>query len=329
MSKVSTSHETIYSAMDRLQHNDREFAELISHARGDLDKTRSEANKTLDALNRNKAKAEQNLSTLQSRANKIRSEISQKQRELAACRPPQRVTTTYTDSEGHTHTETHIEDPDGPKRARLQAEIAELQRKLSIIEQSIREFQQYIDKMNKGINTVKGAFPHLDNVEGTINNAVREVSHSHEAMQVALRKSEETLQDYDAVEVRGFSEVGLEPLPYFIYEGGTLGIGGGGGPRMSGGAAPVSGPAKTEVTIIFDKVVQNEDEFKKAILAIINENHCKIILKIHKAIKNFHYETNIAKIRMVLTEQKFVQKKNPIGTYYISVDGYYVFERNV
>ena len=313
--------------MDRLQHNQREFADLLSNARSELNNLRNRANATLDALNANKAKAEHNLAILQSKANKIRSEIAQKQRELAACRPPRRVTTTYTDSDGHTHTETHIEDPDGPKRARLQAEIAELQRKLDVVERSIREFQAYIDKMNNGINAVKGAYPHLDSADSAATAAQREVEYSHEAIDVAIKQAEDTLYDYDSVQVRGMSEIGLEPLPFFIYEGGSLGIGGG-GPRISSGGGVAPAPVREEITIIFDKEVQNEDEFKKAIKAIINENNCKIILKIHKAIKNFKYDTNIAKIRVVLTELKFIQKKNPIGTYYVSVDGYYVFERS-
>ena len=140
----------------------------------------------------------------------------------------------------------------------------------------------------------------------------------------ALDDVDEALDSYNSVNIHGSSEIGMEPLPYLHYESGSLitTI----SDRPSGGSVAPSRP--TEVTIIFDKEVTSEVEFRKEIQNIIDKNHCKITLKVHKALTNFKYPTNLNQIRDSLKTFKFLQQKNLIGTYMVTVDGYYVFERS-
>lgn len=324
MSLIDTSEQSIIQAKQSVRHNKDEFESFMREAQREIEGTRDRANATLDSLQARLNSAQTKLRTLQGKLNQVNTRLSAARRELAACRPPRKVTVTYTDSDGNTHTETYIEDPDGPKRERLQAEIYELEQKRDVLERSIREFQAYILQLEKGINAVKGAYPHIENANRELETCEPQVRDNFESMDDALDDVEEAVESYNSVNISGSSEIGMEPLPYFEYDGGMLFTSILGTP--SGGTTAPSRP--TAVTIIFDKIVNNEDEFRKEIKKIIDENHCKITLKIHKLFSNFKYSVNLNQIRSTLTIFKFVQQKNPIGTYLVTVDGYYVFERS-
>ena len=323
MSKVSTSERDIIKSRESLNHNEREFDSFVNAAERDIEGCRDRANGVLSALEKKLNSAQTKLTTLQERLSKVQNRLSQAERELAQCRPPREVTVTYTDSDGNVHTYTYIEDPDGPKREALQAEIADLENKQLILEQSIREFQIYILELEKGINQVKQAFPHINNAGDELERIEPNVREKFEDMEGALDDVDEAIDSYNSVNIHGSSEIGMEPLPYFHYESGSLITTILDRPR--GGSVAPSGP--TEVTIIFDQIVNSEVEFRKEIQSIIDKNHCKITLKVHKALTNFKYSTNLNQIRNSLKTFKFLQQKNLIGTYMVTVDGYYVFER--
>lgn len=324
MSSIDTSEQSIIQAKESLRHNKSEFDSFMHEAQREINGCKDRAARVLSELQGRLSSAKTKLNNLQGKLNQVNNRLAAANRELAACRPPRKVTITYTDGNGHTHTETYIEDPDGPKRARLQAEIADLERKARILEQSIREFQAYILKLEKGINIVKGAFPHIENASNELESNEPAVRDNFESMDDAMDDVEEAVESYNSVNVHGSSEIGMEPLPYFEYEGGLLTTSILGTP--SGGTIAPAKP--TAVTIIFDKIVNSEDEFRKAIQDIIDKNHCKITLKIHKLFSNFKYSVNLNQIRSTLITFKFNQQKNPIGTYLVTVDGYYVFERS-
>lgn len=122
----------------------------------------SELRAKLRSLKDEESKLKSEIERVKSEIERLRSEISSVQSQLASLRPPRQVTYSYQDENGNTHTKTVTEDPDGPKRAQLQARLAELQKrlaeqqqKLNDLQAKLREVQQKIALVTADISTAE------------------------------------------------------------------------------------------------------------------------------------------------------------------------------
>ena len=330
MTKISTSEFDIQRAYSTLQHNMSEFDSFAHSAAAEIDSCKNYANSVLSGLQSKLSSGKSKLEYLQNRAENLRSTISRKQAELAACRPPRTVTVTYTDSDGNTHSYTYVEDPDKAKREALIAEISALSKELERVNQAIKEFIKYIQELQKGIDICKSAYPSIESATSELNTCISQVNNQNDAMVETVRKAEEAINSYNSVDVHGSSESSIMAIPFFQYQKGfmTSTLLSNGKQQNQGRGVVGNNPAKGPIEIIFSQEVKAVDEFIKAIEEIINVNRCAIILKIHKSLRNFKYPTNLAAITRDLTMLGFKQRKTNFGTNYVTVDGYYVYDRS-
>ena len=326
--KISTSEAAINQAYSTLAHNREAFSNFSSQAKSYIGGLYQKYQSLMQKMNGDLNVALGRLEQVHRRKAELTNERNQLARELAACRPPYYVTETYTDADGNTHSYTRLEDPDGPKRAALQAAIAAVDQKLAILANAEQQFVTYISRVRSAIADAKQAEGPLAAASNTLDRAERKVEDCNASITNAIRRAENALESYNSVNIEGSSTEDIGEIPYFSYSKGTISTTS--SSSYSSSSSVVTPKPRGPITIQFDDDVESELEFSSKMEKIIEE-HGKdgIILKIHKTLKNFRYPTNLVMISALLVKKySYVQKMTNFGTKYVTVDGYYVYTRS-
>jgi len=193
LNKICCSEEHMNFCESKVRSRITEWQHKVSLLERRITVVKEEIRKTEDALRRKQEEAER------------------LQRELANCRPPKTVYYQETDEKGNTVTKSRVEDPDGAKRARLQAElsrllaeIANLERKLADLNQQLSVLESdraiaiaYLQKMEQLNRKISQSKVVLSDVRRKVNGASSNAQEESATLLSAIDQMELALQRYD------------------------------------------------------------------------------------------------------------------------------------
>ena len=251
---------------------------------------------------------------------KGRAILADLQDEYNSLRPPVEVTITTTDEEGNTTTETHIEDPDGPRRAALESEMEKVESKLKEMIVASDQWEEYISNLEGVAKSYRGKLEEIKQRENELATSYTSNMSVFTTIFSALKESYTVLYNYNSIVVNSYRANSVPLLRNFRYNQDHSFVSSSSQYRSNS-----SKEKKKPIVVIFNQTVNNNNEVISFLETDPRLKNEYVIVKVPFSLYNFKYESDIKQLATIFIGFGYKIKLDRFSNYHVDINNYFSF----